>query len=230
MNISNLRYERKFRIEGLNKHEVEILIKTHPAIFSEIYYQRQINNIYFDTDDYKNYFDNSAGISNRSKNRIRWYGNLLGFISSPILEIKIKENMLGKKIRFPLKPFILDKNFSIKEAHKIFEKSNIPKPLLEELKNLNFSLLNFYLRKYFISTDKKYNLTLDTNMEFINLNRENPYFLRRYKDKAIILEMKYSSEDDSNAQLISNKFPFRITKNSKYVCGINLLKHNYILT
>lgn len=224
-----LRYERKFRVEELNRYKIENLIKSHPALFSEIFQERQVNNIYFDTNNLKNYFENLDGASHRYKIRIRWYGNLIGFVESPFLEIKVKKEYVGEKIRFPLKSFVLDNNFSIKKMHKLFSKSNIPKPLQEELKTLNFSLSNSYLRKYYISADKNYRLTLDHNMEFINLNKENPTFSRRYEDNSLIVELKYSPKQDFHAQVISNKFPFRMTKNSKYVYGINLLHHNDIL-
>jgi len=227
--MDSFRYERKFRIEHLNKHEIEQTIKSHSSLFLEIFYERQVNNIYLDTNNLKSYFDNLSGISERVKIRIRWYGSLTKKINNPILEIKIKNNLLGKKIRYPLKPFTLNKDFSVKELHKIFSQSNLPKPLKEILKTLTPSLLNSYSRKYFISQGKKYRLTIDSKMNFFNLNKTNNTFLRKYQDTANILELKYSSENDSNAQTISNKFPFRLTKNSKYITGINLLHHNEIL-
>jgi hypothetical protein len=35
-----------------------------------------------------------------------------------------------------------------------------------------------------------------------------------------ILELKYSDKDDDEARYITNYFPFRMTKSSKYVSGI----------
>ena len=46
---SQFRYERKFFISQLTKFEVESMIRIHPAVFSEIYHKRFVNNIYFDT-------------------------------------------------------------------------------------------------------------------------------------------------------------------------------------
>ena len=46
---SNNRFERKFVIPRISKFQVEKFIKTHPGVFSEIFHERQVNNIYFDT-------------------------------------------------------------------------------------------------------------------------------------------------------------------------------------
>ena len=56
--IPDYRYERKFFISELTKDEVESLVRLHPAWFSEIYNQRFVNNIYFDSLNLTNYLDN----------------------------------------------------------------------------------------------------------------------------------------------------------------------------
>ena len=55
-NSDTFRYERKFIISQLDRHHVETLIKNHPAMFSEIFHERSVNNIYFDTHQLKHYF------------------------------------------------------------------------------------------------------------------------------------------------------------------------------
>jgi len=102
MKVGDFRYERKFMVSELDSHQIENLIKHNPEIFSENFYQRRINSIYFDSFNLKNYFDNLSGNAQRLKVRIRWYGKTFGLIKNPLLEIKIKNNYLGKKIRFKL--------------------------------------------------------------------------------------------------------------------------------
>ena len=96
VNISEYRFERKFFISGLSRTELEMIIKLHPYNFSEIYQQRNINNIYYDNFDFQCYNDNVIGISNRIKARLRWYGNLFGEINHSKIELKIKKGLLGK--------------------------------------------------------------------------------------------------------------------------------------
>ena len=63
------RYERKFIVE-LDAEEIEYLIKHHPFMFSEIFYKRNVNNIYLDSVDLQNYKENLAGDSERVKIRV----------------------------------------------------------------------------------------------------------------------------------------------------------------
>ena len=79
------RYERKFLISSMTKHDVENLIRHNPRMFSEVFHKRCINNIYFDSPRLNNYFENVFGVMQRTKIRIRWYGELFGEIKQPIL-------------------------------------------------------------------------------------------------------------------------------------------------
>ena len=53
------RYEKKIVISGINRIEIESIIKLHPAMFSEIFSERYVRNIYFDTFEKNNYFEKS---------------------------------------------------------------------------------------------------------------------------------------------------------------------------
>ena len=218
---TSFRYERKFLISELNRYEIESIVKFHPAIFSEIHHQRFVNNIYFDTINLSNYFDNVIGISQRLKVRIRWYGDLFGFIGKPVLELKIKTGFLGSKLRFPLDPFYIGRGYSLKAQQDIFAKSGVPDVVTEYLKSSRFTLLNRYGRKYFESADHKFRITIDFDMEFYKMDPANNFFIEKIVDyNNTVLELKYSDKDDEDAGFITNYFPFRMTKSSKYVSGI----------
>ena len=217
--ISDYRYERKFFIRQLSKYEVESIINLHPAIFSEIYHQRDVNNIYFDSFSLNNYRENIEGVKDRMKIRIRWYGELFGYIERPILEIKIKRGLLGKKITYSLKPFYLTEKTNTTDILKSV--TNLKEILLIEFEDLIPSLLNRYSRKYYQSSNKKYRITVDNEQSFYHINKENNTFLNSYFDNAsVILELKYDQEHDFGASHITSSFPFRITKSSKYVSGV----------
>ena len=83
---NSYRYERKFFLQTMDRISVENLIMSHPALFTEIYHERYINNIYFDNLDFNNFEDNVHGNIHRKKYRIRWYGKMLSEIESPNLE------------------------------------------------------------------------------------------------------------------------------------------------
>ncbi len=223
-NINDFRYERKFYLEGVSRDDVELLLKLHPAIFSEIYNERIINSIYFDSLDLEHYFDNINGVSRRIKVRIRWYGNMFGFIEKPTLELKLKHNLYVGKLLYRLNPFTMDNTFDISTIRKIFNSSSLDETLRCHLMELGFSLLNRYKRKYFLSANKKYRITIDSDMKIFKLAPYQNNFLCEFTDYSnTILELKYNETDDEFVDEISTFFPFRMTRSSKYVDGITKL-------
>lgn len=220
----HLRYERKFFTGCLLNEEIEGAIKLHPAVFSEIYRERRVNNIYLDSLGMKNYFDNIAGAENRVKVRVRWYGNTFGFIRNPALELKIKRGPMCRKASFPLESFNLDEKFSIEGFHGILRKSQLAEALMLDLLCLNFSLLNSYRRRYYLSGDKNYRVTLDSGMEYYAVRAFNNTYVNSFKDYSnSIVEIKYGKEHDAGAYRITHIFPFRMTRSSKYIMGLERL-------
>jgi SPX domain protein involved in polyphosphate accumulation len=220
----NYRYERKIVVTSFTEQEIELLVKQHPSLLTQKYPSRFVNNIYFDSIDYINYYDNIDGVMDRCKVRIRWYGDLFGRIKNPTLELKLKKGLMGGKQLFLLRPFTLHKGFNMNTAIRVVEKSNLPPMLKNNLADLSPTLLNRYKRKYFETNDGRYRLTIDSEMNYYQIDHYNNMFLNCIKDyDHIVLEIKYSKNDDVDADRFSNYFPFRITKNSKYINGIESL-------
>ncbi len=213
------RYERKFVIPIMDKKETETLIKANSFLFEEIFYERQINNIYFDDIDMTSYFDNVLGNSDRTKIRIRWYGDFDN-IQEPILEFKIRDGFVGTKFRFPLINFSLP--CSLENMKKVFEKSNLPGWVVNTLKTRRFTLVNYYKRKYFLSNCKKFRVTIDSGLTYRGILNQNFSLLNEIKENHHILELKY--DIDKLAEGVSTQFPFRLTKNSKYVTGVTYFR------
>ena len=81
--------------------------------------------------------------------------------------------------------------------------------------------MNNYHRRYFVSRDGRFRLTLDTKMAYYRIAETSNWMAHRQSDQRnVILELKYGIEDDAAASKVSTFFPFRITKSSKYVQGI----------
>lgn len=216
-----LRHERKFLITDYDALTVEQFLKFHPACFTEIYHQRIINNIYFDTLGFESYYGNVEGETERTKIRIRWYNELFGSINNATLEFKIKKGLLGKKNFYALQPFSLDKNFSKQQLVQALNTELVPKPVSDQLLAMQPSLLNTYSRKYFISADKQFRITIDKNLSFYKISYNQNTFLNRVADhKAVVVELKYDAQLENEAKEIGNKFQFAMTKNSKYLQGI----------
>ncbi|MCB0550051.1 MAG: polyphosphate polymerase domain-containing protein [Phaeodactylibacter sp.] len=221
---SDFRKERKFVIEGFDIAQVEAVVKSHPALFTSPFPPRHINNIYFDTREFRNYRDNVAGSTNREKFRIRWYGEQYGQLKKPVLEIKIKRGLAGTKKYAPLKPIALKRGFSIDDIRTWLEESNLSPEYQEAIKYLIPTLHNRYRRKYFLSADKRFRVTLDDQLSYVNVPKLPGFFIRQESEPGkVVMELKYDTVDDADASWLTDHFPFRLSKNSKYAIGVKKL-------
>ena len=210
------RYERKFQISGFSFAELKIMIRNHPSFFTKAFPYRFVNNIYFDSPDLDNFTDNIEGSPIREKARIRWYGDSFPYINSPVLEFKKKIGLLGFKQQIALESFNLSSSSpidSISEAVReiFFRDSNRFRPVL----------LNRYMRDYFISADNKFRITLDQKLTYCHISTFKGIwnFIEPELD-VIIMELKYHPSLDKEAAVLTNHFPFRVTKSSKYAKGV----------
>ena len=217
-----IRYERKFAVADTNRAEVERLIKSHPAIFREIYHRRSINNIYFDTLDGRHLRDSIEGATYRLKVRIRWYGELFCQIAKPVLEFKWKHGLMVSKDSFPLDPFELARGMSFDRVVSLLRTSDVPDTFREEILRVRPVVVNRYVRKYFLSSDKRFRVTIDDGLCYYRVQRFANAFLDHTADvRHVIVEMKYSRADDVDADRVSRRFPFRVSRWSKFVAGMD---------
>lgn len=222
------RFERKFLITEFSFAEVEKEIRIHPAMFFEIYHMRQVNNVYFDTISFKNYYDNVEGRKDRLKVRVRWYGPSSETIAmKPVLELKIKIGALGRKEQYQIPSFTLGHGNWINEICHAIEDAGISLRVKSLTMLMRPTLINTYRRKYFLSRDGFCRATIDTDMRYY---RPDPVhtklFARHVDNQNTVLELKYdSAEDNTGTRAIANTLPFHMTKNSKYVTGVETLYH-----
>jgi SPX domain protein involved in polyphosphate accumulation len=203
---------------------MEFYIKSHSAMFYQPYPPRFVNNIYFDSNQFHSYNDNVLGSTYRQKFRIRWYGDRFGYISKPVLEIKIKKGLAGTKNSFKLVPFTFEAGFTQDILEDVFDKSDLPDEIRELLKHQTPVMLNQYHRKYYISADRKFRLTLDHKLRYTKIAKYQNSFLHLVSnDRDVIVELKYDIEFDEEASRITGSFPFRLTKSSKFVNGVDEL-------
>jgi SPX domain protein involved in polyphosphate accumulation len=139
------RLERKYYLPVHQDYVLKPYITLASGALTEIYYQRKINNLYFDTSDFAFYQDNLIGAKDRLKARLRWYGD--GPMKNPNLEIKMKLSDLIYKLVVPY------------DGH-------LGLPIQELMKRLKPSVKNSYYRKYYLTHDKKVRLTVDTKILF----------------------------------------------------------------
>lgn len=219
--IRDYRYERKFLVEELDEEQVRMIVRRHPGMFHEPYPPRVVNNLYLDTEEMDNYYANLSGAAERCKVRVRWYGELFGAIASPVLEFKVKSGLVGTKHSYPFPAFRLDEDFSQRCFQEIVRDSNLPDYVRHHLRTLNLVLCNNYRRWYYATKDQHYRLTVDVDLAYYRVKKFGNRFVSRVLDDSrVIVEMKYEKPFESQADQVAGFFPFRVTRNSKYVTGI----------
>jgi len=212
--INEYRYESKVPL--LRKELLALRPTLHDLGLypKKIYPDRPVNSIYLDSLQLNNYFDNIAGISSRRKVRIRWYQDL----QDMALEIKSKKNKVSIKTSVPLNN----------------QDSIIPteRRLLKDLMNSNPNCLSpydtqflrptlkiCYLRSYF-ELHPGIRMTVDQKIRYWKLRPKS-----RYKETVSpvfsVVEFKYLADSGALLRELLREFPFRLTRHSKYVVGIN---------
>ena len=219
-----MRYERKYKAEHLDFALVQQMIRLHPVGFRKIFPDRQVNNIYLDTEDLTTYKENVMGIAERKKFRIRWYGDVNQNIQNPIFEIKIKNNLLGSKISKPFPIFDLSELCfnSLGDLKSPSELKLKVQQLAKAEQDLRPVLLNSYLRSYYGSPDGKFRITIDRHLRYFSILHSFSFKKYLLQDPGLVIELKYDEQLDNQTDRITQHLPFRLTKSSKYVTGVDL--------
>ena len=215
------RIELKATLRSTDIYKLEQWILSETTL-SSLFPDRQINNIYFETDRYSSAIDNIDGVSKRTKVRYRWYGPPEETnISNGFLEFKRKRNNVGWKEQHPV---LFHEGVSSSYKDIIRDISN-SLPLKRQLEfsyyNLPF-ILNSYSRKYYSTDNKKIRVTLDSSIDAFDQRwgAEINRIKRITLPSIIIVEFKFAVEDKEIAVQLMKRFPFRISKHSKYITSV----------
>jgi len=218
------RYEKKFVVDGLRARDVIAILKQHPAMFRELYPMRYVNNIYLDSPLLADYYSNVNGYHQRQKIRVRWYHDLFRYVDDAILEFKKKEGEVGTKEQHPFPSFNFDKNLTESDFRNRIQNANLLAMVKFRLQNMEFSICNRYQRWYFATPDKRFRATVDAGLSFYHLSKLSNQFLQiHHAHHYLVVELKYMVRDDPDAHHIISALPFRITRSSKYVSGVDYI-------
>lgn len=221
--IKEYRYEKKFIVPFSKQYLIPKIISSNGMRFVKHYESRKVNSIYLDTNNLTFYRENLEGLTERKKFRIRWYGEL-NRDTKFFFEIKQKNNELGFKKIYELEN-IFDTNNLLNETKKIIKSLknlNISSNINSLLSKLTPKIIISYRRDYFISNIYNCRMTLDTEISYSIIDQyRNDIWDDNKKNNEMIIELKYP--ENLNQNIISERFkiPFRLSKNSKYVNGIN---------
>lgn len=219
--MSDLRYEIKFTSPEPLLPQVRSWIRLHAAGFRIAYPTRWVNSLYFDTPGFHSYQDNLSGSSPRQKLRLRWYGDLARRVERPVLELKLKDNLLGDKER---QPVLLTVNFDQPFAQFTASLLKVVPPRWQmRLQTTGQpTLVTRYQRDYYQSAEGHLRATLDYQVAIYdqrlayrpNLNRMIP------PRGLLIVELKAGPDHFESLQEAANALPLRRSRNSKYAGGL----------
>jgi hypothetical protein len=219
------RYEKKFLPEAFHLPTLVSLIRRHPAAFREVYPERLINNVYFDTPVLNQYYQHVDGAPLRRKVRVRWYGTVESTIPNPVLEFKIKRGSVNSKTSYRLPAMAWKGDFTHGFSHWRTEHgSKLPPDAKGAFAAMGPTLFNRYRRLYFQSASRRIRVTLDFALAFAD--PRNPAVIYMAQDVSLpdlVLEMKYAPDHADEAHRVASEFPFRSCRCSKYVMGMGLL-------
>lgn len=215
-----LRYELKLVVDGGWLAQARSWIRLHPEAFRTTYPPRLVNNLYLDTIELSNFNANLAGIADRRKLRLRWYGPDKE-PHTAVLELKIKHGNLGDKRRWTLPaPPSLEQPTSDLLAELRRDAPPFWQPWLGQ--NTQPTLINRYRREYYATPDGVLRLTLDFEQAFYDQRlSQRPNLTRPIQagDTAVI-ELKAPPGDDQRLEQAMGYFPLLRSRNSKYVLGL----------
>ena len=223
--MNNYRSEIKFVCYKQNYSLIKNWIRFHKFNFFKEYDDRNINNIYYDSFDFKAFNDNLVGLPSRLKVRYRWYGNLYSNDkkNEGSLEFKFKKNIYGYKKIFKINDLTLNLNSNWKDIKNKILKKLTPEYKILFDRNSEKILINRYKREYFISRDKKLRVTLDRNIEIFNQRTAliKPNFkFKNFTQDYLVIEFKFNKEDKFVLNDLDINIPIKASRNSKYINGV----------
>ena len=217
------RYEVKFVAEHVANDRLSRWVQSHWAGFSPAHPSRRVSNIYFDNANLEDFGLNVAGISRRSKTRLRWYGDGIDSVR-PQLEFKFRRDRVGWKTTYPITELGLqDATWKGIIQHV---SSQIPvEARARFLSAMLPVLINRYSREYFTPKDGGIRLTIDRNQSVFDerLTRGPQFRYRVNLPEFSILELKFGIAHVRDAKEILKSIPLRPSRSSKYVTGLKAI-------
>lgn len=200
--MSTWRFERKIPLGNGDLQHLENLLLSHPMGLVAAYPNRSVHNVYFDTPDMACYNAHLAGHEARAKWRLRAYDNA----PWKQLEEKRKVGDHGDKRLYPAQAAVQ----ALELQQGILLNESLMYPVLE----------NKYLRRYFHAPAWGIRVTIDTEIQFTSPG--SPSWQTDY-DYVAVLEVKYALESAKIGQDFLRHLPWRLSRFSKYVRGVQLI-------
>ena len=210
------RYEIKFVCNSSSINNFYTLLLRHG--FNRAYANRTINSIYFDDFQFSSVKENLAGVSDRKKFRLRWYGKL---IHECVIEVKKRQGRLGSKDLYALNDIDADINFinSNDLLNTISKSSKIDNHVLNQLFTRMPIMHISYSREYYAIGGIR--ITIDSDINYRDLlNNSSISTAQPIFDRDIVVEIKFAIDDKITVSNMLRNFDMIPKRHSKYVKGL----------
>jgi hypothetical protein len=221
-----LRYEVKYVARATELHRLLSWVRVADAGFTEPFPPRQVNNVYFDTFDHYAYAENLSGASARSKVRFRWYGEG-DEPEKGTLEVKRRRSSVGWKLSYRVGAVPLIGTPWLRFRRTLREQLPADARIWLDA-NPQQVLINRYRRRYFLSRDGRVRLTVDWNQRVYDERLCPTPNLTRPANlpDTLVVELKFDRADRKLANRYAQGIPIRLSRNSKYVIGVEAITHD----
>lgn len=215
------RQEIKFSLETTNPHFFLSKINIKLQDFKQVYEERKVNSVYFDNEKYDLFTQAKEGAGNRTKLRLRWYGELFGENKNCIFESKIKIGGKGCKYGEKLDNFKFCSETNGRDIQRYLLQKNVSKENKSLLYVVRPSLLVVYRRQYYENNETNLRITIDRSLSFQRIRHYQNYIRPKiYNPNLVIIELKSENNDMKNLMTKLNLGLVR-TQFSKYVYGLD---------
>jgi hypothetical protein len=213
------RYELKFVIDnsGLS-HAMQWLYNyTHAG---ERYPRRKVNSLYFDDLDLSSARDNLAGLSNRQKMRLRWYG--CDDNSSPVFEVKVRNDRLVCKKNYPMS--------SLRHSLLKINIKDITSECKEEMRKQEVIFDEHFISTLQVCYDRSYyedlngiRITIDQNIKYYcSLPHQKLNESISIPCQYNVLEVKFDRNLKTTVEKLIKPLHIAPKRHSKYLVGLSM--------
>lgn len=217
-----MRTERKFLIDPSEERPISCFLLSNRC--KEIYSERVVSSIYYDTHSRNLFLDSIDGISNRHKIRIRFYDLDPNKLQ---IEIKSKYSQLNSKIYLDINKIPQGELLQVKTNTRLNFKSNLTIPSKIDSIYAPTSFVS-YSRKYYICEVSQTRFTIDSEIIFAKIhNKKKHILIGHFKPyQKSVLEIKNDENTKQNLYLIreiTNSFNLIYSRSSKYCESISFV-------
>lgn len=184
----------------------------------------RVNSLYFDTPDFDCYWDKEAGVADRKKLRLRYYGETLHPESDVFVEIKRKQNELVIKDRLSVRanetaPTVLQRRLQALHQTQPANEFNHELSWFMRRNSLRPKLFISYIRTALLAKrNKEFRVTVDHDIiarEQFALDH-HPHRAANIYPGGVVLEVKYQNILPAWFHRILQKFELERLAFSKY--------------